>query len=276
MANPTTNYSWVLPTPTDLVTDLPADFDVALQGVDTTLKALNPSTTLGDVEYRSSTANTNTRLGIGTTGQVLSVVGGVPAWTTLSSAGTPPQITSSITNWYLKAFGLATNSDQSFSDELTYYCPIILGAYTYDRLTIRTGSGHTTAGQEVRLGIYNNDPATNKPSTVLLDAGRISISALNATNFEITISQTITTAGLYWLAFNQQISSGAGGIYAGCAGGTVSNNNGLLNTNLSTVPTSNPLIAFSQSGVSGAFATAGTLSNVIANAKVPQVWIRKN
>jgi hypothetical protein len=80
LANPTTNYGWVLPTPTDLVTDLPADFDVALQGVDTTTKALNPSTTLGDVEYRSATANTNTRLGIGTTGQVLSVVGGVPAW----------------------------------------------------------------------------------------------------------------------------------------------------------------------------------------------------
>jgi hypothetical protein len=80
MANPTTNYGWVLPTPTDLVTDLPADFDVALQGVDTTTKALNPSTTLGDLEYRSATANTNTRLGIGSTGNVLTVAGGVPTW----------------------------------------------------------------------------------------------------------------------------------------------------------------------------------------------------
>lgn len=87
MANPTTNYSWVLPTPTDLVTDLPADFDVALQGVDNTVKALNPETTLGDISYRSSTANTNTRLSIGTTGQVLSVSGGVPAWTTPASGG---------------------------------------------------------------------------------------------------------------------------------------------------------------------------------------------
>ena len=87
MANPTTNYSWVLPTPTDLVTDLPADFDVALQGVDNTVKALNPETTLGDISYRSSTANTKTRLAIGTTGQVLAVSGGVPAWTTISSGG---------------------------------------------------------------------------------------------------------------------------------------------------------------------------------------------
>ncbi len=87
MANPTTNYGWVLPTPTDLVTDLPADFDVALQGVDTRLKALQPGTTLGDLAYSSATANTNTRLGIGSSGQVLSVSGGVPAWTTISAGG---------------------------------------------------------------------------------------------------------------------------------------------------------------------------------------------
>jgi hypothetical protein len=87
MANPTTNYGFVLPTPTDLVTDLPADFDVALQGVDTRLKALQPGTTLGDIAYSSATANTNTRLGIGTTGQVLSVSGGVPAWATPAAGG---------------------------------------------------------------------------------------------------------------------------------------------------------------------------------------------
>jgi hypothetical protein len=80
MANPTTNYGFVLPTSTDLVTDLPADFDIALQGVDTRLKALQPGTTLGDIVYSSATANTNTRLPIGTTGQVLGVAAGVPAW----------------------------------------------------------------------------------------------------------------------------------------------------------------------------------------------------
>jgi hypothetical protein len=80
MANPTTNYSFVLPTSSDLVTDLPADFDIALQGVDTRLKALQPGTTLGDLAYSSATANTNTRLPVGTNGQVLAVVAGVPAW----------------------------------------------------------------------------------------------------------------------------------------------------------------------------------------------------
>ena len=80
MSNPTTPFSWQMPTATDLVTDLPADFDVALQGVDTRLKALQPGTTLGDLVYSSATANTSTRLGIGTSSQVLGVVSGVPAW----------------------------------------------------------------------------------------------------------------------------------------------------------------------------------------------------
>ena len=80
MANPTTNYGFVLPTSSDLVTDLPADFDVALQGVDTRLKALQPGTTLGDLAYSSATADTNTRLAIGSSNQVLGIVAGVPAW----------------------------------------------------------------------------------------------------------------------------------------------------------------------------------------------------
>lgn len=86
MANPTTNYGWPMPTATDLVTDLPADFAAFGQPVDTTLKALNPETTLGDIAYRSSTSNTNTRLGIGSTGQVLTVASGVPSWATPAAA----------------------------------------------------------------------------------------------------------------------------------------------------------------------------------------------
>jgi hypothetical protein len=81
----TTNYGWTTPDDTALVKDGASAIRTLGSSVDTTTKALNPSTTLGDIEYRSSTANTNTRLGIGTTGQVLAVSGGVPAWTTVSS-----------------------------------------------------------------------------------------------------------------------------------------------------------------------------------------------
>jgi hypothetical protein len=97
-----------MPTSTDLVTDLPADFEVFGQAVDTSLADLkggttgqvlkkntnadmdfvwgadsagmtNPMTTTGDTIY-SSSGSTPARLGIGSTGQVLTVNGGVPTW----------------------------------------------------------------------------------------------------------------------------------------------------------------------------------------------------
>ena len=83
----TTNYSWTTPDDTALVKDGAAAIRTLGSSVDTTTKALNPSTTLGDIEYRSSTANTNTRLGIGSSGQVLTVAGGVPSWATPASGG---------------------------------------------------------------------------------------------------------------------------------------------------------------------------------------------
>jgi hypothetical protein len=83
----TTNYGWTTPNDTDLVKDGASAIRTLGSSIDTTTKALNPSTTLGDIEYRSSTSNTNTRLPIGTTGQVLSVSGGVPAWTTGATVG---------------------------------------------------------------------------------------------------------------------------------------------------------------------------------------------
>lgn len=76
----TTNYAWETPDDTDLVKDGALAIRTLGSSIDTTTKALNPSTTLGDIEYRSATANTNTRLAIGSTGNVLTVAGGVPTW----------------------------------------------------------------------------------------------------------------------------------------------------------------------------------------------------
>jgi hypothetical protein len=85
MAN-TTNYNWETPDDTDLVKDGAAAIRTLGSSIDTTTKNLNPETTLGDIAYRSATANTNTKLAIGTTGQVLTVVAGVPAWATSDDA----------------------------------------------------------------------------------------------------------------------------------------------------------------------------------------------
>jgi len=56
MANPTTNFGWVMPTATDLVTDLPADFAVFGQGVDTSMQYLLGGTT-GQILSKTSGTN---------------------------------------------------------------------------------------------------------------------------------------------------------------------------------------------------------------------------
>ena len=84
----TTNYGWETPDDTDLVKDGAAAIRTLGSSIDTTTKNLNPETTLGDIAYRSSTSNTNTRLAIGTNGQVLTVAAGVPSWAT--AAGYTP------------------------------------------------------------------------------------------------------------------------------------------------------------------------------------------
>jgi len=125
MTNPTSNFGWQMPTSTDLVTDLPADFEVFGQAVDTSLADLkggttgqvlakasntdmdfvwsadaagmtNPMTTTGDTIY-SSSGSTPARLGIGTTGQVLTVAGGVPSWATAAAGGKILQVVQATT-----------------------------------------------------------------------------------------------------------------------------------------------------------------------------------
>jgi len=53
MTNPTSNFGWQMPTPTDLVTDLPADFEVFGQAVDTAFADLKGGTS-GQVLAKNS------------------------------------------------------------------------------------------------------------------------------------------------------------------------------------------------------------------------------
>jgi hypothetical protein len=56
MANPTSNFNWQMPTPTDLVTDLPADFEVFGQAVDSSMADLLGGTS-GQILAKNSNAN---------------------------------------------------------------------------------------------------------------------------------------------------------------------------------------------------------------------------
>jgi hypothetical protein len=87
----TTNYGWTTPDDTALVKDGAAAIRTLGSSIDSTLKtqidAQIPDsllTTAGDTIYASG-ASTPARLGIGSTGQVLTVSAGVPSWATPSA-----------------------------------------------------------------------------------------------------------------------------------------------------------------------------------------------
>ena len=167
MANPTTNYGWPMPTSTDLVTDLPADFAAFGQPVDTSLKALNPETTLGDISYRSATANTNTRLAIGSTGQVLTVAGGVPTWAAAGATSGPAfrayqsanQTGIASETWTkvtlnAESFDTANNFDSTTNYRWT---PTTAGYYSINAQAL---IGRTSTGGFGYLKVYKNGSGT--------------------------------------------------------------------------------------------------------------------
>jgi hypothetical protein len=142
MSNPTTPFGWQMPEATDLVTDLPADFEVFGQAVATDLQYLlggttgqvlakasgtdldfvwsadaagmtNPMTTTADVIY-SSSGSTPARLGIGTANQVLAVNSGAtaPEWQTISA----PSMTLISTTTLTGASVSLTSIPQTYTD----------------------------------------------------------------------------------------------------------------------------------------------------------------
>jgi hypothetical protein len=137
----TTNYGWETPDDTDLVKDGAAAIRTLGSSVDTTTKALNPSTTLGDIEYRSSTANTNTRLAIGSTGNVLTVAGGVPTWATPAAGG-----------------GMTLIADITASAATSLSFTSIPSTYKHLLLTVNGTQSADDQGWGIR---FNNSSATN-------------------------------------------------------------------------------------------------------------------
>jgi hypothetical protein len=90
----TTNYSWTTPDDTALVKDGAAAIRTLGSSADTTVKALNPGTTAGDIDYYT-TSTAKARVGIGTAGQVLKVNSGAtaPEWGSVSASPTSASAT---------------------------------------------------------------------------------------------------------------------------------------------------------------------------------------
>ena len=140
----TTNYGWDTPDDTDLVKDGAAAIRTLGSSIDTTTKNLNPETTLGDLAYRSATANVKTRLALGSAGQVLRV----------NSGGTAPEWAAAADSGAFTELASGTLSGASLDLQS------ISGSYRHLQLILRN---YDPASSNSQLRVrFNNDSTANR------------------------------------------------------------------------------------------------------------------
>jgi len=142
MANPTTNFGWVMPTPTDLVTDLPADFEVFGQAVDTAFQYLKGGTT-GQILSKTS----NTDLAYTWINNDTGDITGVTAGTGLTGGGTSGTVSLAFDQANFGGAQSAVknkiiNGNLDIAQRGTSFTSVASGTYTLDRW--RTVTSATT------------------------------------------------------------------------------------------------------------------------------------
>jgi len=171
----TTGTSVVLTTGTvtsDIV-EIIAALQVAYTDAITTTAAANTyvakalTTTTGDIIYASA-ANTPARLGIGSSAQVLTVSGGIPAWATPAAGGLTKISSNAFSNV------ASVTIDGCFTSTYTDYLVIInniSAATTTDDLLMQLRYGSTTETGAVYYGSSFNVPFSGATSTIQTNAG---------------------------------------------------------------------------------------------------------
>jgi hypothetical protein len=146
MSNPTTPFNWQMPTATDLVTDLPADFEVFGQAVATSLADLLGGTT-GQVLSKTTNADMDFTWVAANPGDIT----GVTAGTGISGGGTSGTVTVSIDT--------AVTADLTTSQTLTnktLTTPVISSPKISSTYSAKTAAYTFASGDEGNIFSMNN------------------------------------------------------------------------------------------------------------------------
>lgn len=176
----TTNYSWTTPDDTALVKDGASAIRTLGSSVDTTVKNLNPETTLGDLAYRSSTANVKTRLALGTAGQVLAV----------NSGATAPE-------WVAPSVGMTLISTATASNSATISFTSI--PQTYKELKVYVKNFKPATDAATLLMRFNSDATANRHSDQGWSASATTAQTFDATSVQISLGNdnSVATGFIY-------------------------------------------------------------------------------
>lgn len=188
MSNPTSNFGWQMPTPTDLVTDLPADFEVFGQAVDTDFVDLLGGTT-GQVLSKTSNTDLDFTWINNDTGDIT----GVTAGTGISGGGTSGTVT--VTNSMATAFTTSGDLIQA------------TGSGTFARLGTGTNGQYLTTNGTTNSWTTASTSAVTLISTVTLTttASTISFTSISSsyTNLRLTYQGKVSSGyGNFFLRFN--------------------------------------------------------------------------
>ena len=101
--------------------------------------------------------------------------------------------------FYLSPLFGDTTASVVMTNNLIYLSLFYVPAYTYTSILSRRSSGTTGSAQTTRMGMYNCNPRTLEPTTLVFNTAETNVFSLS-TDLSISISQTIS-AGLYYMAF---------------------------------------------------------------------------